>query len=132
MENKGIWDLIAKIASPLTGENNQKTTNEANQNNNETILTEKEKAVAQPLSEKSNNPFCESFAKSYNPFSSLPFNRGQITSKKAQKPLKCTIDLNSSKPVKMQKTVEKSHDIIQLINNHNRHVKLVNENLKKN
>ena len=125
MENKGIWDLIAKIASPI----NQKENSESLSNNNESFKSSPHPST--PQQEK--NSLFGSFSKSYNPFSALDKQKNQIQGLKAQKPSKTVIELKNSKPVSKNKNNDKNHDIIELINNHNRYVSLAknNDNNKK-
>ena len=123
MENKGIWDLIAKIASPL----NQKENSEPTQKSIESFKNSPQPSA--PPQEK--NPLDGTFSKSYNPFSALDKQKNQILGLKAQKPTKTVIELKNSKPVSKVKNNDKNHDIIELINNHNRYVSLAKNNNNK-
>ncbi len=117
MENKGIWELIAKFASPQkqNGKNNNQPSNEKNLQNS-----------PPPLAQTQNeNPLSGSFAKSYNPFSALEKQKNQILGLKAQKPTKTIIELKNSKPISKNISKDKNYDIIELINNHNRYVSLL-------
>ena len=113
MEQKGLWELISKIASPLLNDNNNENQNSEENKNNATQQT----AVLQ-----NNNPLSGSFSKSYNPFSAVEKEKKQILGLKAQKPPKTIIELKNSKPIDKSKNNDFNHDIIKLINNHNKYV----------
>ena len=125
MENKGIWDLIAKIASPIKQNSDGA---ETTLNNNEGLSGSSNTSV--PKANQS--PLCGSFSKSYNPFSALEKQKNQILGLKAQKPTKTVIELKNSKPVTKPKGNDKNHNIIELINNHNRYVSLAKKDNGKN
>ena len=124
MENKGIWDLIAKIASPI----NQNKKTEDVSNNNKFLNDSPNSSAPQ----QNQSPLSGSFSKSYNPFSALDKQKNQILGIKAQKPTKTVIDLKNSKPVTKPKSNDKNHNIIDLINNHNRYVSLAKKDNSKN
>ena len=113
MEQKGLWELISKIASPLLNEDNKPTTPTNNDNKNSDLKNS-------PT--ENTNPLFGSFSKSYNPFSAVEKEKKQILGLKAQKPPKTIIELKNSKPIDKSKNSDFNRDIIKLINNHNHHV----------
>ena len=123
MEGKGIWDLIAKFATGKNGESNE-TLNEENKQNSQP--QEKGQGLENPLS-----PLSGSFLKSYNPFASPLIEKPQITSARADKPLRKSIDLNGSKNLASSKGKDKTRNIIDLINKHNFYSHKINNNSDK-
>ena len=114
MDSKGIWDLITKIALPKTDEQENKPN-----------PTEDSKP-----DQNDSKPLCGSYLKSYNPFASPLIEKPQITSPRADKPLRKAIDLSASKNLAGNASKDKAHNVINLINRHNYYSQKINS--KKN
>ncbi len=110
MENKGIWDLISKLSTPLKDKN----TNVENSAN-----TPKEENLESVTEKESPSALSGSYLKSYNPFASPLIKKTQISSARAERPPRAVIDLRSSKNLANGKANDKTRNIIELINKHN-------------
>lgn len=119
MENKGIWEVISKLVSASAQNNKSEKTGE-----NAQVKEESEQAVNENKEEFKQNSFC----KSYNPFASLSLTKPQISSKRAEKQTRTTIDLNGSKNVTVNKNTP-TRNIVDLINRHNAFSKKISDNL---
>ncbi len=137
MDNKSIWDLISKIAMPkiLNGGNTQTypidshsssvESDTQNSNGDGSSPSFAPDSKFQPSEENSSTfqtnekTMSGSFLKSYNPFASPLIEKPQITSQRAEKPLRSTIDLRGSKNLTSGEKKEKTRNIIELINRHN-------------
>ena len=112
MEGKGIWDLIAKFALGKNEENKEIATTQI-----QPPLTQESAEPQPPLGKTT---LSGSFLKSYNPFASPLIEKPQITSTRAEKPLRKSIDLNGSKNLVNGKSKDKTRNIIELINKQRR------------
>ncbi len=132
MDNKSIWDLISKIAMPkiLNGGNTHPSPSSAdsaqqNSSDNGDAPSFEQDSNFQPSEENfstdngNEKNMSGSFLKSYNPFASPLIEKPQITSQRAEKPLRNTIDLRGSKNLTNGEKKEKTRNIIDLINRHN-------------
>lgn len=127
MDGKGIWDLIAKLAMPKNdGDSANQNKNFSDQNS--PPLNESSSSFPQerPNAKSENQNMKGSFLKSYNPFDSPLIDKPQITSPRAEKPPRKSIDLNGSKNVFGENRQDKTRDIVTLINRHNYYSKKLN------
>lgn len=104
MEKTSILDFISR----LTGASSEETAS------SEPKDRPAEQPKTDPGAERS-----DSFMRSYNPFSSAESERRQITSPRAAKPPKSTIDLKSGKNLANEKKSDGASDMIRFINRHN-------------
>jgi len=107
MEKTSILDFIAK----LTGSKTENETEERDKKEPE--RTEQQKKT------EPDKTSGDSFMRSYNPFSSAENDRRQITSPRAAKPPKSTIDLKSGKNLASEKKNDGTSDMVRFINRHN-------------
>lgn len=129
MEKTSILDFISK----LTGSDNIRQSDENARSSSSG--TDKNAANADTPagtkainSEKSTGEAEQkSFMKSYNPFSSAESDRRQITSPRATKPPKNTIDLKNGKNLASEKKNDGSSDMVRFINRHNALIKQINK-----
>jgi len=103
MEKTSILDFIAR----LTGSAPSQSKPDEPEKNGETEKKEPEQNVR------------DSFMRSYNPFSAADSDKRQITSPRAAKPPKNTIDLKYGKNLAAEKKNDRSTDMVRFINRHN-------------
>ncbi len=103
MEKTSILDFIAK----LTGSNSSENTTDE----------QKTEDAAEKKEPEQNGK--DSFMRSYNPFSAADSDKRQITSPRAAKPPKNTIDLKYGKNLAAEKKNDRSSDMVRFINRHN-------------
>ena len=103
MENKSIWDLISKFAipQPSNGEQN----NSLNENGNNSDKPQENKSQRLNTSDKP-----------------------QITSKRAERPTRKTIELKNSKNINSLAGGTQNPSIIDLINKHNYYSRKITKN----
>ena len=103
MEKTSILDFIAKLTGSTPSEN--KTDEQKKED-----VTEKKEPEQNVR---------DSFMRSYNPFSAADSDKRQITSPRAAKPPKNTIDLKYGKNCAAEKKNDRSSDMVRFINRHN-------------
>lgn len=103
MEKTSILDFISRLTGASPEEKDS---------------AEQKQAAEQPKTDSSAER-SDSFMRSYNPFSSAESERRQITSPRAAKPPKSTIDLKSGKNLASEKKNDGASDMIRFINRHN-------------
>ena len=118
MENKSIWDLISKFAIPQPS--NDEQNNSLNENGNDSDKPQENKSQRLNTS--------DSFLKSYNPFQTSYFDKPQITSKRAERPTRKTIELKNSKNISSLAGGTQNPSIIDLINKHNYYSRKITKN----
>ena len=118
MENKSIWDLISKFAIPQPS--NDEQNNSLNENGNDSDKPQENKIQRLNTS--------DSFLKSYNPFQTSYFDKPQITSKRAERPTRKTIELKNSKNINSLAGGTQNPSIIDLINKHNYYSRKITKN----
>lgn len=110
MEKTSILDFISKLTGANSDrEADEKTTLQDGSSDQTTENRQKENAQSQS----------KSFMKSYNPFSAAESDKRQISSPRAVKPPKSTIDLKNGKNLAGEKKNDGSSDMVRLINRHN-------------
>ena len=117
MEKTSILDFISK----LTGaENNRQSDggNAAGKTDENRTNGDSDGAKA-ANTEKNISGEQKSFMKSYNPFTLAESDKRQITSPRAVKPPKSTIDLKNGKNLASEKKSDGSSDMVRFINRHN-------------
>lgn len=118
MEKTSILDFISK----LTGaENNRQSDggNAAGKTDENRTSGESSDGAKAANTEKNISGEQKSFMKSYNPFTSAESDKRQITSPRAVKPPKSTIDLKNGKNLASEKKSDGSSDMVRFINRHN-------------
>lgn len=117
MEKTSILDFISK----LTGAENNRQSDGGNaadktDENRTNGVSDGAKAAN---TEKNISGEQKSFMKSYNPFTLAESDKRQITSPRAVKPPKSTIDLKNGKNLASEKKSDGSSDMVRFINRHN-------------
>lgn len=117
MEKTSILDFISK----LTGAENNRQSDDGNaagktDENRKNGGSDGAKAAN---TEKNISGEQKSFMKSYNPFTLAESDKRQITSPRAVKPPKSTIDLKNGKNLASEKKSDGSSDMVRFINRHN-------------
>lgn len=117
MEKTSILDFISK----LTGaENNRQSDGGNAADKTDENRTNGGSDGAKAANTKKNiSGEQKSFMKSYNPFSLAESDKRQITSPRAVKPPKSTIDLKNGKNLASEKKSDGSSDMVRFINRHN-------------
>lgn len=118
MEKTSILDFISK----LTGaENNRQSDggNAAGKTDENRTSGESSDGAKAANTEKTISGEQKSFMKSYNPFTLAESDKRQITSPRAVKPPKSTIDLKNGKNLASEKKSDGSSDMVRFINRHN-------------
>lgn len=117
MEKTSILDFISK----LTGaENNRQSDGDnAADKTDENRTSGGSDGAKAANTEKNISGEQKSFMKSYNPFTLAESDKRQITSPRAVKPPKSTIDLKNGKNLASEKKSDGSSDMVRFINRHN-------------
>lgn len=117
MEKTSILDFISK----LTGAENNRQSDDGNAagKTDENRTNGGSDGVKAANTEKNISGEQKSFMKSYNPFTSADSDKRQITSPRAVKPPKSTIDLKNGKNLASEKKSDGSSDMVRFINRHN-------------
>lgn len=109
MEKTSILDFISKLTgtTPNSADEEKKGSNDPAEQSPKNSV-------------KDNNESSQkSFMKSYNPFASADSDKRQISSPRAAKPPKSTIDLKNGKNLASEKKSDGSSDMVRFINRHN-------------
>lgn len=117
MEKTSILDFISK----LTGAENNRQSDGGNaaDKTDENRTNGGSDGAKAANTEKNISGEQKSFMKSYNPFSLAESDKRQITSPRAVKPPKSTIDLKNGKNLASEKKSDGSSDMVRFINRHN-------------
>lgn len=117
MEKTSILDFISK----LTGTENNRQSDGGNTagKTDENRTNGGSDGAKAANTEKNISGEQKSFMKSYNPFTSAESDKRQITSPRAVKPPKSTIDLKNGKNLASEKKSDGSSDMVRFINRHN-------------
>lgn len=116
MEKFGILDLINKIQS-LTSGQNENNAESPRHNDNTVGETKTDEPLGQ--SRTKNDDDQKSFMRTYNPFGAINASKPQVTSPKVKKLSKSTIDLKNSKNLAGDKSTDNGANMVQLISRHN-------------
>ncbi len=117
MEKTSILDFISK----LTGAENNRQSDGGNAagKTDENQTNGGSDGAKASNTEKNISGEQKSFMKSYNPFTLAESDKRQITSPRAVKPPKSTIDLKNGKNLASEKKSDGSSDMVRFINRHN-------------
>ena len=117
MEKTSILDFISK----LTGAENNRQSDGGNAADkaDENRTNGGSDGAKAANTEKNISGEQKSFMKSYNPFTLAESDKRQITSPRAVKPPKSTIDLKNGKNLASEKKSDGSSDMVRFINRHN-------------
>lgn len=117
MEKTSILDFISK----LTGAENNRQSDGGNaaDKTDENQTNGGSDGTKAANTEKNISGEQKSFMKSYNPFTLAESDKRQITSPRAVKPPKSTIDLKNGKNLASEKKSDGSSDMVRFINRHN-------------
>ena len=117
MEKTSILDFISK----LTGAENNRQSDGGNaaDKTDENRTNGGSDGAKAANTEKNISGEQKSFMKSYNPFTLAESDKRQITSPRAVKPPKSTIDLKNGKNLASEKKSDGSSDMVRFINRHN-------------
>lgn len=117
MEKTSILDFISK----LTGAENNRQSDDGNAagKTDENRTNGGSDGAKAANTEKNISGEQKSFMKSYNPFTLADSDKRQITSPRAVKPPKSTIDLKNGKNLASEKKSDGSSDMVRFINRHN-------------
>lgn len=117
MEKTSILDFISK----LTGAENNRQSDGGNaaDKTDENQTNGGSDGAKAANTEKNISGEQKSFMKSYNPFTLAESDKRQITSPRAVKPPKSTIDLKNGKNLASEKKSDGSSDMVRFINRHN-------------
>ncbi len=117
MEKTSILDFISK----LTGAENNRQSDDGNAagKTDENRTNGGSDGAKAANTEKNISGEQKSFMKSYNPFTLAESDKRQITSPRAVKPPKSTIDLKNGKNLASEKKSDGSSDMVRFINRHN-------------
>ncbi len=117
MEKTSILDFISK----LTGAENNRQSDGGNaaSKTDENQTNGGSDGAKAANTEKNISGEQKSFMKSYNPFTLADSDKRQITSPRAVKPPKSTIDLKNGKNLASEKKSDGSSDMVRFINRHN-------------
>lgn len=117
MEKTSILDFISK----LTGAENNRQSDGGNaaDKTDENRKNGGSDGAKAANTEKNISGEQKSFMKSYNPFTLAESDKRQITSPRAVKPPKSTIDLKNGKNLASEKKSDGSSDMVRFINRHN-------------
>lgn len=117
MEKTSILDFISK----LTGAENNRQSDGGNAagKTDENQTNGGSDGAKAANTEKNISGEQKSFMKSYNPFTLAESDKRQITSPRAVKPPKSTIDLKNGKNLASEKKSDGSSDMVRFINRHN-------------
>lgn len=117
MEKTSILDFISK----LTGAENNRQSDGGNaaDKTDENQTNGGSDGAKAANTEKNISGEQKSFMKSYNPFTLAESDKRQISSPRAVKPPKSTIDLKNGKNLASEKKSDGSSDMVRFINRHN-------------
>mgnify|MGYP004545105493 FL=1 len=117
MEKTSILDFISK----LTGAENNRQSDGGNaaDKTDENRTNGGSDGAKAANTEKNISGEQKSFMKSYNPFTLAESDKRQISSPRAVKPPKSTIDLKNGKNLASEKKSDGSSDMVRFINRHN-------------
>lgn len=117
MEKTSILDFISK----LTGAENNRQSDGGNaaDKTDENRTNGGSDGAKAANTEKNISGEQKSFMKSYNPFTLAESDKRQISSPRAVKPPKSTIDLKNGKNFASEKKSDGSSDMVRFINRHN-------------
>ena len=117
MEKTSILDFISKLTGAESNRQSDDGTAAGKTDENRTNGGSDGAKAAN--TEKNISGEQKSFMKSYNPFTLAESDKRQITSPRAVKPPKSTIDLKNGKNLASEKKSDGSSDMVRFINRHN-------------